>query len=72
MRYMMLMIPKVYQGGEGAKVGADFTPDAEAVERMMRYNQDLADTGALLAADGPHPMVTGARVKIRKQMETVR
>ena len=72
MRYMMLMIPKVYQGGEGAKIGADFTPDAEAVEKRMRYNQDLADSGALLAADGPHPPVTGARVKIRKQMETVR
>lgn len=36
MRFMMLMIPRVYQ--DGSKAGADFTPSEEAVSRMMQYN----------------------------------
>lgn len=62
MRFMMLMIPAVYQGATGRNVGADFAPDAEAVERMTKYNEELARAGALIALDGLHPPGTGARI----------
>ncbi len=62
MRFMMLMIPAVYQGAQGKKAGADFTPSAEAVEKMMKYNEELAKTGALISLDGLHPPTSGARV----------
>ena len=62
MRFMMLMIPRVYQGAEGKNAGADLTPDAEMVEKMMKYNEELAKAGALIALDGLHPPVTGARI----------
>lgn len=57
MRFMMLVIPKGY---ETAPVGA--APDAEAVARMMRYNESLQKAGVLLALDGLHPPAAGARV----------
>ena len=62
---MMLMIPGVYQGADGRKAGADFTPPADAVEKMMKYNEALAKAGALISLDGLHPPVTGARVSFR-------
>ena len=65
MRFMMLMIPKVYQGAEGRKIKADFTPSADAVERMTRFNEELARAGALIALDGLHPLEKGARVSFR-------
>jgi hypothetical protein len=57
MRFMMLMIPKDY-----AKAGADARPDAKAVEKMMKYNEQLRQAGVLLALDGLHPPAVGARV----------
>ena len=57
MRFMMLMIPKGY---EKAAPGA--TPDAKAVEAMMKYNEALQKAGVLLALDGLHPPSIGARV----------
>ena len=64
MRYMMLMIPKVYQPGTPAaeKAGIGFTPPADAVERMTKFNEELAKAGALIALDGLHPLTEGARV----------
>ena len=66
MRFMMMMIPKVYQGAAGKKVGPDFAPPAEAVERMMKYNEELAKAGALISLDGLHPPAKGARVSFSK------
>lgn len=66
MRFMMLMIPKGY---ESAEPGA--SPDAESVERMMRYNQELADAGVLLALDGLHPPSMGARVSFAGGRPTI-
>jgi hypothetical protein len=57
MRFMMLMIPKGY---EGAKPGT--MPEAKAVEAMMRYNKELQEAGVLLALDGLHPPSMGVRV----------
>jgi hypothetical protein len=54
---MMLVIPKGY---ETAKPGT--MPEARAVERMMKYNEELQKAGVLLALDGLHPPSSGARV----------
>jgi hypothetical protein len=62
MRFMMLMIPRVYQGADGNTAGAEFAPSAEMVERMMKYNEELAKSGALVALDGLRPPAMGARV----------
>jgi hypothetical protein len=56
MRFMMLMIPNIPQQPEG------WMPQAEDVERMMGYNQELTKAGVLLALDGLHPPASGARV----------
>ncbi|MFA5835153.1 MAG: YciI family protein [Bacteroidota bacterium] len=71
MRFMMFMIPAVYQGGKGKRVGADFTPPADAVEAMMKYNEELAKAGHLIALDGLHPVEKGARVSFPKGKPTV-
>ncbi len=64
MRFMMFMIPKVYQPGTppGEKAGEGFAPPAEAVARMTKFNEELAKAGALLSLDGLHPGFKGARV----------
>jgi len=67
----MFMIPAVYQGGKGKRVGADFTPPADAVEAMMKYNEELAKAGHLIALDGLHPVEKGARVSFAKGKPTV-
>ena len=62
MRFMMLMIPAVYQGSKGKNIPSDFAPPADAVEEMTKYNEELAKAGALIALDGLHPATKGARV----------
>ncbi len=57
MRFMMLMIP---QGYETATEGT--IPDAEAVAKMMEYNESLQKAGVLLALDGLLPPSAGVRV----------
>lgn len=64
MRFMMIMIPKVYQPdappGERAEEG--FASPPEAVAKMMMFNEELTKAGALIALDGLHPSSKGARV----------
>ena len=62
MRFMMLMIPGVYQGAEGKKLGADFAPGVDDVAKMAKYNEELAKAGALISLDGLHPPTKSARV----------
>ncbi len=62
----MLMIPAVYQGDKGKKAGPDFAPPKDAVERMTKYNEELAKAGALIALDGLHPPMSAARVSFNK------
>ncbi len=71
MRFMMFMIPGVYQGGKENRVAADFTPPADAVEQMMKFNEALAKAGHLIALDGLHPVEKGARVSFTKGVPTV-
>ena len=47
MRFMMLVIPKGYESAQ-----PDAMPDADAVAKMMKYNEDLAKAGVLLSLDG--------------------
>ena len=65
MRFMMLMIPKVYQAGAG------FAPSAEAVQKMTKYNEELAKAGVMLAGEGLHPSSKGKRVKFMGGKTTV-
>ena len=52
MRFMMFMIPRVYQPD---------APPAEAVARMMTFNEELVTAGTLIALDGLHPRSRGPR-----------
>ncbi|NUN68205.1 MAG: YciI family protein [Bacteroidetes bacterium] len=71
MRFMMIMIPGVYQGGKEKRVAGDFTPPADAVEQMMKYNEALAKAGHLISLDGLHPIEKGARVSYSGGTPTV-
>jgi hypothetical protein len=55
MRFMMLMYPS-------ARAEAGEMPTADDVAAMMKYNEELARAGVLLALDGLHPSSKGARV----------
>ena len=57
MRFMMLVIPKGYETADPGTV-----PEADAVAKMMKYNEELQKAGVLLALDGLHPPSMGARV----------
>lgn len=65
MKFLMMMIPRVYQPDTPAaeRAGEGFTPPADAVAKMMKYNEELTQAGALVALDGLHPIAKGARVK---------
>ena len=72
MRFMMFMIPGVYQSeGAGGEKLKDYHPDVEAVSGMMKYNEELAKAGVLLSLDGLHPSSKGARVKFSGGKPTV-
>lgn len=58
MRFMMLMIPKGYETAAPGTV----PDDAERIEAMMKYNEELQKAGVLLSLDGLHPPSMGARV----------
>ena len=73
MKYMMFMIPPEYQTNvpAGKKADENFAPPAEAVEEMMKYNEELAKAGVLLALDGLHPLLKGARITFENGKTTV-
>ncbi len=60
MRFKMLVIPKGYE-----TAAPDAVPDAKQVEQMMKYNEDLAKAGVLLALDGLHPPSSAVRVSYK-------
>jgi hypothetical protein len=63
MRFMMFMIPRVYQpdAPPGGRAEEGDAPPAEAVARIMKFNEALVQAGALIALAGLHPR-SGARV----------
>lgn len=61
MRFMLLMIPAVYQHD----VPEGFVPPADAVAEMGKFNQAMIDAGVMLSGDGLHPPSKGARVSFK-------
>lgn len=59
MKFMMLMIPAVYQA---RKPAPGFTPDPKKVEEMGRFNEELGKALEIESLNGLHPLVKGARV----------
>lgn len=64
MKFLMLMIPRVYQPGtpEAERAGDDFDPPIEAIEKMGKFNDALAKAAKMIEIDGLHPLAKGARV----------
>jgi hypothetical protein len=73
MRFLMMMIPRVYQPDTPAaeRAGEGFVPPADAVAKMMKYNEELAKADALVSLDGLHPLAKGARVLFKGGKNTV-
>jgi hypothetical protein len=63
MKFMMLMIPGVYQGG---KVPPDFRPDPKKMEPMRRFNEEMGKALKIESLNGLHPLAKGARVSFAK------
>jgi hypothetical protein len=68
MKFMMLMIPAVYQGG---KPPPGFTPDPKKVEEMGRFNEELGKALKIESLNGLHPLAKGARVSFAKGKPSV-
>ncbi len=73
MRFMMFMIPRVYQPDTPAeqRAGEGFAPPAAQVEKMMKFNESLSQSGTLISLDGLHPGIEGARIGFSKGKPTV-
>ena len=54
MRFMMFMYPEIEE--------SDWTPTADDIAEMSRYNMELRKAGLLLALDGLRPPSDGASV----------
>jgi hypothetical protein len=64
MRFMMLI-----KANKDTEAGV--MPGKELVAEMMKYNEELARAGVLVALDGLHPSSKGARVKFSGSKRTV-
>jgi hypothetical protein len=62
MRFLVFMIPKVYQPKNGKNTDPNFTPDPKVMAEMGKFNDGLKKAGALLSVDGLQPLTTGARL----------
>jgi hypothetical protein len=73
MRFVVFMIPRVYQPDTPPeqRAGEGFTPPAEAVAKMMKFNEELAKAEVLLSLDGLHPIAKGAQVAFSQGKPTV-
>ena len=63
MRFMMFMYPGIEE--------KDWTPSAEAVEAMSRYNEELRKAGMLLSLDGLQPPSEGGVVSFEDGRATI-
>ncbi|MES2924813.1 MAG: YciI family protein [Verrucomicrobiota bacterium] len=68
MKFMMLMIPRVYQPDTPAaeRAGEGFAPRKEELAEMGKFNDELAKAGTIIDIDGLHPLAKGARVAFGK------
>ena len=68
MKFMMLMIPAVYQGGKAAP---GFKPDPKKMEEMGRFNEEMGKALKIESLNGLHPLATGARVSFAQGKPSV-
>src|SRR6266566_5249214 len=68
MKFMMLMIPAIYQGGKPA---TGFTPDPKKMQEMGRFNEELGKAFKIESLNGLHPLAKGARVSFAKGKPSV-
>src|ERR1700716_4084301 len=68
MKFMMLMIPAVYQGG---KTAPDFKPALKDMEAMGRFNEEMGKALKIESLNGLHPLAKGARVSFAKGKPSV-
>jgi hypothetical protein len=68
MKFLMMMIPRVYQPSTPAdeRAGEGFAPPADAVAEMGKFNEELARAGTIIDIDGLYPLAKGARVSFGK------
>lgn len=66
MRFMLFMIPKVYQTNEPPAM-----PTAEQVAEMMQFNDSLVKAGVLLSLDGLYPPTMATRLAFTDKQATV-
>src|SRR5579864_2279566 len=64
MRFMVLMIPVVYQSGK--KIDPNFAPDVQKMEQMGRFNDEMKKAVELISLDGLQPITKGARLSFSK------
>lgn len=64
MRFMILV-----KADKNTEAGA--LPDETLLNAMGKYNEELAQAGVLIAADGLHPSARGARVRFSGAQRTV-
>jgi hypothetical protein len=64
MKFMILV-----KADKKSEAGA--LPDEKLLTKMGKYNEELARSGIMLAAEGLHPTSKGARVKFSGGKETV-
>jgi len=69
MKFMMLMIPAVYQGGK--KLAPDIKPARKDMEQMGRFNEEMGKAIKIESLNGLHPLAKGARVAFAKGKPTV-
>ena len=64
MKFLMLMIPRVYQPDTPAaeRAGEGFVPPADALDKMGKYNEELAKAATMIDIDGLQPPAEGARI----------
>jgi hypothetical protein len=68
MKFMMLMIPAVYQRGKPAP---GFSPNPKQMEEMGRFNEELGKAFKIESLNGLHPQAMGARVSFGKGKPSV-
>lgn len=71
MQFVVFMIPAVYQPKNGQKTDPRFTPDAEMMAKMGRFNEELKKAGVLRSLDGLQPLTNGARLAFSGGKATV-
>jgi hypothetical protein len=64
MRFMMIVRAKPESETGGV-------PDEKMISDMMKFNEEMAKAGVLLAAEGLHPSSKGVRIKFSGKERTV-